>query len=422
MEHLLFALYLIVFAWLITKIKFFTRTGLSASQLVIVFLLKVMAGILYGWTGIYFIDMIQMLDTWMYHKESLVEYQLLLSDPKLFVTSFFHSGYEFGYGGSFFSTENSWWGNMPVNFLIKVLGVINFLSGGNYYINVVFYSFFTFWGPIALYREKKDAYPYSRVAVIIATFLLPSFIYWTSGIHKDGVLFTGIALVVYHFYFGLKESRFGIKRILVMLLGLLLILAIRNFVLVMLLPALFAWWLATKNVLKPFYTFVLVYAFYALLFFTTKYMHPTLNFPAIVVAKQQQFLQLNGNSAVPTKILEPTIGSFITAAPNAISTSVLRPNIFDVGHFLSLAAVIENLFFLLLFVVFLLWHRKTSPNPFGLFCLFFAFSLLLTIGYTVHFLGATVRYRSVVLPFLIIPMCAVIDWKTVGKKLGFTNN
>ena len=421
MEHLLFALYLVLFAWLITKIKFFTRAELSAPQLVIVFLLKILAGILYGWTGIYFIDMVQMLDTWVYHKESLVEYQLLLSDPKLFVTSFFQSGYEFGYGGSFFSTDNSWWSNMPVNFLIKVLALFNVLSGGNYYINVVFYSFLTFWGPVALYRVMKDAYPYNRTAVIIATFLLPSFIYWTSGIHKDGVLFTGIALVVYHFYFGLKEGKWSISRILAMLLGFLLILAIRNFVLIMLLPALLAWWLASKNVLKPFYTFVLVYAFYALLFFTAKFIHPPLNFPAIVVAKQQQFLQLRGNSAVATKILEPTIGSFMAAAPNAISTSVLRPNVFDVSHLLSLAAVIENILLLLLFVLFLIWHRKTSPTPFGLFCLFFAFSMLLTIGYTVHFLGATVRYRSVVLPFLIIPMCALINWKKLGNSRRLNN-
>jgi len=421
LEHLLFALYLILFAWLITKIKFFTRAGLSAPQLVIVFLLKILAGILYGWTGIYFIDMVQMLDTWVYHKESLVEYQLLLSDPQLFITSFFHSGYEFGYGGSFFSTDNSWWSNMPVNFLIKVLALFNVLSGGNYYINVVFYSFLTFWGPIALYRVMKDAYPFNRTAVIIATFLLPSFLYWTSGIHKDGVLFTGIALVVFHFYFGLKEGRWNLGRILAMLLGLLLILAIRNFVLVMLLPALLAWWIASKNVLKPFYTYSLVYAFYAVLFFSARYIHPSLDFPAIVVAKQQQFLQLRGNSAVPTQILETTVGSFITAAPNAISTSVLRPNVFDVSHLLSLAAVIENILLLLLFVVFLIGHRKWSPTPFGLFCVFFAFSLLLTIGYTVHFLGATVRYRSVVLPFLIIPMCALIDWKRIQKMVKLNN-
>src|SRR5215472_11595865 len=49
LEYLLFVGYLVLFAWLVTKTKFFNRSGLSKAQLVIIFLLKVMAGILYGW-------------------------------------------------------------------------------------------------------------------------------------------------------------------------------------------------------------------------------------------------------------------------------------------------------------------------------------------------------------------------------------
>ena len=417
MEHLLFVLYLILLAWLITKIKFFTLSGLSSSQLIIVFLLKVMAGILYGWIGVYYANMAQMLDTWNYHHESLVQYDLLLSDPVEFVASFFRSDYDFGYGGSFFSTENSWWSNLPLNFILKLLGVFNVLSGGNYYINVIFYSFLTLWGPIAIYRVMKDVFSFNVLAILTATFLLPSFIYWTSGIHKDGILFTGIALVIYHFYFGFKLEQFGPKRILGIFIGLLIILLIRNYILVMLLPALAAWWGARKNVLKPFYTFTAVYAFCALLFFGGGYLHPRLNFPQVVVTKQQQFMSLEGKSAVPTHELQPTLGSFIAGLPNALSISVLRPNIFDVTHLLSLAAAVENILLLLLFIVFLVWHRKMFQNPFILFCVFFSFSVLLTIGYTVHFLGATVRYRSVVLPFLVIPMFAFINWKKIGQYL-----
>ena len=417
MEHLLFAGYLIAFALLVTKIGFFKHSGLSSSQLIIVFLLKVMAGILYGWIGVYYANMAQMLDTWNYHQESLVEYDLLLSDPQRFITSFFKSEYEFGYGGSFFSTDNSWWSNLPLNFLIKLLAIFNFFSLGNYYINVLFYSFLTIWGPVALYRVMKDVFSFNVLAVLIATFLLPSFIYWTSGIHKDGILFTGIALIIYHFYFGFKEARFHLKRILAIVLGFVLILAIRNYILIMLVPALIAWWIAQKNILKPFFSFALVYGICGLLFFTAKYLHPALDMPAIVATKQQQFLQLQGNSAVATSHLEPSFTGFIKNALPALSISVLRPNIFDVKHLLSLAAAVENILLLLLFITFLIWHRKMFGNPFILFCLFFSFSVLMTIGYTVHFLGATVRYRSVVLPLLVIPMFAFINWKKIGQLL-----
>ena len=85
---MLFAAFLIFFAWLVTKVGFFRKSGLTNSQLVILFLLKVMAGIFYGWIGVYYGEMAQMIDTWAYHQESLQEYELLLSNPAEFFFQF----------------------------------------------------------------------------------------------------------------------------------------------------------------------------------------------------------------------------------------------------------------------------------------------------------------------------------------------
>ncbi len=35
------------------------------------------------------------------------------------------------------------------------------------------------------------------------------------------------------------------------------------------------------------------------------------------------------------------------------------------------------------------------------------------IGYSVNFLGAIVRYRSIILPFLIVPIVALINWQRI---------
>jgi hypothetical protein len=47
--------------------------------LVILFFAKILAGIFYGWVGVYYANMAQMLDTWHFHYESLAEAQLLRS-------------------------------------------------------------------------------------------------------------------------------------------------------------------------------------------------------------------------------------------------------------------------------------------------------------------------------------------------------
>ena len=143
-----------------------------------------------------------------------------------------------------------------------------------------------------------------------------------------------------------------------------------------------------------------------------------------VVARQEAFLKLGGGSAVTVQKLKPTFLSFIVNTPQAFTLSIIRPYPSDVRHLLSLAAAMEINFLLLLFVAFLFFKRPSGPRaPFMLFCIFFSFSVLLMIGYTVNVLGAIVRYRSIVLTLLVVPVVAQTDWARVGRLfLGNINN
>jgi hypothetical protein len=416
-EHLLFAAYLILFSWLVTKTRFFTASGLTTSQLVIIFLLKVMAAILYGWIGVYYGEMAQMTDTWGYHYESLVETKLLKSEPKAFFGSIFHNTYHDGYT-KFLAVENSWWNDLKGTFFVKTLAIFNLASFGIYYVNVIFYSFISMFGPIALYRVMKDVFPDNKLPVLFAIFLVPSVLYWTSGVHKDGIIFVGLSFAMYHIYFGLKENRFSFFRIAAVFFALLLVLALRNFLIIPTLPAIFAWVLASRLKKKPVLVFSAVYALFIVLFFTAKFIHPRLNFPEEVVARQEAFLSLGGGSAVAVNKLEPTVQSFAVNLFQAFSLSTIRPYPSDVRHLLSLAASVEINALLLVFVIFLFYRKRVGPlSPFLAFCIFFAFSVLLMIGYSVNILGAIVRYRSIVLSLLLVPVMAHIDWQRVNRLI-----
>jgi len=417
LDYLLFAGYLVLFAWLVTKVRFFNRSGLSNSQLVIVFLLKVMAGIFYGWVGIYYANHAQMADTWNFHYNSIQEYKLLYTNPHEYLVNLFRDPYEGGVN-KFFEGHESYWSDLKGNFFIKVLSIFNIFSFGHYYTNVIFYSFITMFGPIAIYRVMNDVFPGKKLQVLVAAFLVPSFLYWSSGLHKEGMIFLGFGLVIYNFYFGLKNKKFSIGSILLILLGLVLILVLRNFLIVILVPALVAWLLATRFYKKALLVFGTCYVVFVIFFFTAKYIYPGFDFPHAVVTKQKEFVALLGNTSVPMKKLEPTFTSFISNTPQAITLSMIRPYPGDVRHILSLAAAAEINFFLLLFVTFLLWKRNGNRSPvFIYFCLFLSFSVLITIGYSVNNLGAIVRYRSIVLPFLLIPMFCEIDWGRIYSVL-----
>lgn len=413
MEYLLFVLYLVLFSWLITRISFFTKAELSNSQLIILFLLKIIAGIFYGWIGTYYGGLAQMHDTWSYHFNSVQEYHLLFNHPQEYITNLFRNDYG-GSGTGIFASHDSYWNDLKSNVFIKILSLFNVFTFGNYYVNVIFFSFITLSGPIALYRVMGDIFPVKKMVILLSCFLIPSFLFWTSGLGKEGLLFTATSLVIYCFYFGLKENKWTPGRLLVILFSLGLLLVLRNFIFILLGAALFVWLLSVRFRQYSLRFFALIYLSFCIFFFTAKYISPRLNFPNAVVTKQEEFSKIVGDASIPIKVLEPNAKSFILNTPQAISLSSFRPYPGDVKHLLSLAASVEINLILLLIIVFIFFRNKPFiKKPELHFFVFLALSILLAIGFSVNNLGAIVRYRSIVLPLLIVPLIAQIDWDKV---------
>jgi hypothetical protein len=410
LEYLLFVFYLVLFAWIVTKVKFFIKTGLSKPQLISLFLLKVIAGIFYGWIGTYYGGLAQMYDTWVYHNQGIVEYNLLFSDPEKYFTNIFHNPYQSG-SSQFLASYDSYWNDLKGNTFIKIVSIFNVFTFGNYYVNVILYSFVTLFGPIAIYRVMQDVYPQKKSVVLLFTFLIPSFLYWTSGLHKEGLLFTGIAMVTYSIYFGLLQSKWSFLRLLIIIMGIGVILTLRNFIIIIFIPAILTWLIAGK---VPQYTskvFWVSYGVFVVLFFSLRYISPKLDFPQAVVNKQQDFLKHQGATSVPINALEPTIISFVKNTPQAINLSMMRPYPSNVRHIPSLAAALEiSLLMLVVLLAFIFRDKGSSQKHLIYFCFFFGISLMLSIGFSQNNLGAIVRYRSIALPLLIIPFAASIDW------------
>jgi len=374
-----------------------------------------MAGIFYGWIGTYYGGLAQMYDTWGYHANSIYEYKLLFNDPSEYFTNLFRNPYEGGVT-KFFETTDSYWNDLKGNIFIKVLSVFDIFSLGNYYVNVIFYSFITLYGPVAIYRVMTDVFQGKKTIILLSAFLVPSFLYWTSGLHKEGLIITGLGLIIYSIYFGTKEKSFNILRIVSLITGFIMVLTLRNFIIIILIPAIITWLLAIRWPKYGLHIFCFLYLFFGILFFTARYINPQFDFPQAVVNKQKEFILIKGATSVPIKQLEPNAVSFLKITPQAVNLSVLRPFPSDVHHILSLAAAIEINALLLLFLLFLLFRKNGyKQKEFIYFCIFFSFSLLLAIGFSVNNLGAIVRYRSVIIPLLVVPMATQINWEKINE-------
>ncbi|HEX8462250.1 MAG TPA: hypothetical protein VF623_12505, partial [Segetibacter sp.] len=252
--------------------------------------------------------------------------------------------------------------------------------------------------------------------IIAGVFLLPSTLFWCSGIHKDGLILSAIGIVIYCFNKGINK-RFTPVKVAVIALSLVLIFSLRNYIAIIILPALFCWYLTVKEkpAIKPA-IFMLVFWFGAIAFFSAKYISPKLDFPAYVVEKQSEFAKLEGTSSVKTGELRPDFAGFVRYFPDAIDMAFLRPHLTEAKNFSYIPAALENLFFIIIVVFVVFKGRKKWDNPVILFCLTLSIFILLIAGYTITLSGAIVRYRSITLPFLITPLLCLIDFKKTSNK------
>ncbi len=413
--YLFFGLYLIFFSWLITKINFLKNSGLRKRSLILLFLIKVMVGVFYGLITQYSANI---GDNWTMHSEGVNEFHLLFSHPKDYVLNIFHDDYNNDYSG-FLDTTDSYWNVLRSKIMAKLLSIFDIFSGCNYYINTIFYNFLVFFGFVAIFRIYNSIYTNKHKLLLISVFLLPSLLYFTSGIHKDGLIFLGIAITSYNVHLMLNENRFILKRILFIVIGLAIIFLLRNFVLITLIPALVAWWAAAKNNKYIVQTFAAIYISFTIIFFSLHLIGPRADLPRYVSERQIQFIKISrdAGSAINVNLLFPDFRSFLNNAPQALNHSLMRPYLTEKFSLAYIPVEVEIFLYEILFLLYLLFPLKTIKiDSFVCFGIFFSISMMMIIGYTIPIIGAIVRYRSIYFPFLIIPLCCSTDWSKLRFK------
>ena len=412
MNYLLFAVYLVILSSLMLRVPFIKNCGINSGGLLSLFLVKILAGIAIGWISIHIYGPGN--DYWDLNDFARDEYQLLHTDPAKYFVNIFTSDYQGGYAGMF-SSGDSYWNDLKGNIVIKLVSIFNIFSRGDYYINSLFFNFIIFFGHVILYRLFIKMFPGRELWVIIGCFLLPSTLYFSSGIHKDGVVFLMMAVAIYGVYQSLLKNRFSVKRIILICISLALLFLVRNFVLLALLPALFAWILSAKTKWSAAIIFTSVYLLSGLLFFNISSVTDKINPSAIIAQKQAAYKSLPvAATQIELTSLQPTFKSFATNAPQALGHTLFLPypGMQPVRSLLPFS--LELFFYLFLLLLMFFFRRKDAAagnKTFMLFVLFFTFTVFLFMGYIVPNIGSLVRYRSLFLPFIITPVLCYLNWK-----------
>jgi hypothetical protein len=282
--------------------------------------------------------------------------------------------------------------------------ILNFFSFNNLYTNTLLFSFPVFLGNIALFRVFRRRFPDDPLTGF-SVFLLPSVLYWTSCIHREGLLY--MVLGFFLFYTDRLLTRpFSWRPAAYALLCLLLIAWFRLAFALTLLPAGLCWLAARKPRTRgPLIASAILLIGLALL---------AADWPGIIARHQHEFLILSGHSRLPLPPLDGSWGSLIRIIPSAVRNGCFEPLPGSGGQRVYWAFSIELLILWGIVGLALILNIRNRRNPyflsrdpllssFGLFCLTFALAGMLVIGALIPFAGAIVRYRSIYLLFLLAP-------------------
>jgi hypothetical protein len=252
---------------------------------------------------------------------------------------------------------------------------------------------------------------------MIVIFMVPTIVFWLSGIRGDGIIVFFLGLLLIHFHKLVNRGRY--RSWVYVIIGLAGITILRSVLILLLIPALVSWWITVRFTTPVWLTSALVYGSCVLLFFGSLVVSPKNNLPSFVANRQYEYFRLRGSTRFHLDSLQPTVSSFVKVLPQSVNNSFFRPYLWESKGLFQLGAALEVLVFLLLAFLYAFKKEKSFKehfkSPLILFPFLFAITLYIFIGYTIPFPGAIIRYKIPAELLLSIVMASGINWKFLIK-------
>ncbi|GAC1370341.1 MAG: hypothetical protein NVSMB30_08900 [Hymenobacter sp.] len=325
-------------------------------------------------------------------------------------------------------------------FFVKVIALLNLASLTTDWLNAVYLSVFSFVGCWALAKALGRAFPQTPAGAALLAFVVwPSVIFWASGVTKESVVLGSgaglLAVFVRVFFARDKVTKSG----RVLQVGALAMLAIihfkmRYFFAVPLLGGLAALglllalqraWVARRRWAQVM-VMVAVLAGGAWLASEVSVAFRLNKFTNQVMRIYDQHVAASvGQPHFEYPDLQPTPESIVRHLPQAAANALTRPWLGESRKMVYVAAGLENavLLVLLAVAVVAVWRGKGGRLPFGLVLALAVHCLVLALllGLSTPNLGSLHRYRSGLLPYLLLLVLQNEYVAATFQRLGLLN-
>ncbi len=418
MQWLLIFFYCSLICWGISKLNFFINSGIKIKWWISIFLFKVFIGIIYG---LIHSQEYGGGDTLYGFTQGLRIYNTLPNNgiEIFFKLVFLPCHYPAYDGVEKWVYSSIAYGDESYYFIIRLHALMAIFSGGFYNVHVVFFNLLSFAGVAFLFSAFSHELQSKKSWILFALVLIPSVVFWTSGIHKDGLALLSLGMI---FYSIKKRKKYSLTHFIPGIVGILLLFIVRSYILLIIIPLILIYLLFKKREKNLIWLYSAGFLVFVLLILFITSISKTISPVNKLIWWQTAFNALDtteNTQFLPT--LQPTAVSFLSIIPVAINHSFFQPEPWNAINLYQFIIGIQDYLLaiiLLSLIVFSIIKRKVFSH---LFFLSIGYCLLLYVllGIIVPNLGALSRYKSTGTFFLCLSIISLIPVEWIKKYFKY---
>lgn len=303
-------------------------------------------------------------------------------------------------------------------FMIKSNLLLLFLSNGNYFFHLFSLAALSYIGCIGILKFAQHFVDIPSKFLFLIVSVSPSFAIWTSSMLKESLFIFFLGLFLYLLLDLIKKPK--LSQVFAWILTTYLMLHLKTYLSICLLPFLLMFIAGLLPIRKQLRGLLQLLCFLLPIILGIIFIDSIIEqLRSIQIAYRDLAIESNAGSYFEIPVFESGLDSF-TYIPMAFYNVWLRP-IFNIhmDNLLSIFNGVESAIYLLVLIPLFLYYRKPSRKQIQLALFFLGFCLLgsLLIGSSIPILGASMRYRSPLLPFYLIAIFTFVDWKAIKSAL-----
>ena len=316
-------------------------------------------------------------------------------------------------------------------FVVRFFSPIILLCGNSLLLSSVVISLLSLIGMWRFYRLLCGLYPNLQSYFFFSALLVPSVLFWGSGLLKDSITMTATAWISYSIFMVFFNRKRIFANVIVILIMAWLIVSIKPYILVSLVPGLLIWLFfgMVRRIKNKMIRMLIMPATLAAVFLAAGLLLSNLGqFLGVygdvdsmitkvkVTQEDLQNIAAYGSNYYDIGVIEPSVWGLVKKTPQALMAGLFRPFLWEARNpFIGLAGL-ENLGLLCILIFILIkvglrtFFRAIIRDPFLTYAFVFTFLFAFGVGLASTNFGALVRYRIPLLPFFVSGLFIMLDF------------